>query len=127
VKFALALLIAVHFWGERNVHVPCHPQAVSGADALVGTDIYGNPNAMAATTGCRILISSLMPAQRSLMPDWYCATVVHEVGHLAGLSHTETGIMSPTQSWEDIPWDCEHWKHFARAHGIHVKNARIVL
>lgn len=132
MKFALALLIAVHFWSDRNVHVPCHPVAVSGADALLAKDQWGNPDAMATTTGCRILISSQMPNLRASDPEFYCAYVVHEVGHLAGLPHTPTGIMSGAENGIEengieIPWACMYWKHAARSMGIKPHDARRVL
>lgn len=114
MKFALALLIAVHFWGDRGVHVPCHPVAIPGADAQMPVDGWGNTVAMAATTGCRVLISYMALGERRDEPELYCGSVVHEVGHLAGLGHTPTGVMSPKQNWDDLPWDCEHWKRFAR-------------
>lgn len=127
MKFALALLIAVHFWGERGVQVPCHPVAVSGADALMAHDAFGNPDAMAATSGCRVLISSQMPTLRYWNPDLYCGFVVHEVGHLAGLPHTESGIMAARGPYDDeIPWDCVYWKQAAHRMGIKVHDARRV-
>jgi hypothetical protein len=125
VKFALALLIAVHFWSDRGVHVPCHPVAVSGADTIMGKDVWGYPNAMEAAPGCRILISSIVPVTRYWDPEYYCAFVTHEVGHLSGLGHTERGIMAAGQLYDDeVPWDCAHWRQFARRNGIAVRNAR---
>lgn len=116
MKFALALLIAVHFWDARNVHVPCHPVPVIAADAVLPKDRWGLPAVMGAIPdGCRIFISSAGAAQRTQAPIWYCADIVHETGHLAGLGHTPTGVMSPKLQWgTDIPYDCQHWRAFRR-------------
>lgn len=118
MNFALAVAIAVSFWGERGVTVPCQPVPVPGADAVLARDRWGNPNAMEAAPGCRVLISSVAQAQRRLKDTkaWYCGYVAHEVGHFAGLSHTPHGLMSEDMFWEDIPYDCVHYKRFARKH-----------
>jgi hypothetical protein len=115
VKFALALLIAVHFWGDRNVPIPCHPVAVVEPDAQLPISVYGIPAAMATyASDCRILslrVDRLLPL---LAPELYCADVVHEVGHIGGLAHT------PTASWPrgsrrgDIPYYCRHVRAFRR-------------
>jgi hypothetical protein len=122
MHFALALAIAINFWGARSVHVPCHPIPVPGADAQLAKDAWGWPMAMSATSGCRVLISSVAQAQRHSAPEWYCAFTVHEVGHLAGLPHTERGIMAADgPDSTEIPWDCYHWRTFARRHHIPIR------
>lgn len=124
MHFALALVIAVNFWGARGVHVPCHPVPVSGADAMLAKDQWGYPEAMAATSGCRILISSISGAQRHMreVAPYYCGEVVHEVGHLAGLPHTPTGLMTgDVIYWEWLPYDCIHWRTYAKRHHIPIR------
>lgn len=37
-----------------------------------------------------------------------CATVFHEMGHQAGLDHTQSGLMSPG-SFDAVPWPCQKW------------------
>lgn len=115
MKFALALLIAVHFWNARGVQIPCHPVAVAGADAQMPLDPaypiqwdYRVP--MAATTNCRVLMSSAAVALREDAPQWYCAAIVHEIGHLAGLPHSATGIMAPSLDAVEVPYDCVRWR-----------------
>lgn len=115
MKFALALLIAVHFWHARNVEVPCHPVAVENADALLPRDAYyGQIATMGSEAeGCRVLI----PHQDNIAlaaSNWYCMDVVHEVGHLAGLQHTPTGVMAEYTLFTDMPYDCQHWRAFRR-------------
>lgn len=126
MHFALAVAIAVSFWGARGVQVPCQPIPVSGADAQLPADRLpaeygGYPVPMAAAPGCRILISrggSSFRHNRDMAP-WYCAYVVHEVGHLAGLGHTQAGLMTDGELfWEWIPYDCVHWKRYAEQHRI---------
>jgi hypothetical protein len=114
VKFVLAVLIAVHFWGERGVQVPCHPVAVENADALLPLDKNGFVASMGSDrAGCRILIPHQDQIDRAA-PNWYCMGVVHEVGHLAGLQHTPTGLMAEYNGYEDMPYDCQHWRAFRR-------------
>jgi hypothetical protein len=116
VKFALALLIAVHFWGDRNVPIPCHPVAAVEPDAQLPMSIYGIPAAMATyASDCRVLVSASTDFSRFYAPELYCADVVHEVGHIGGLAHTATGIMAagePTKG--DIPYYCRHVRAFRR-------------
>jgi hypothetical protein len=40
--------------------------------------------------------------------DVVCAMVVHEVGHLAGLQHSDTGVMDETAS--AVPYACKQWR-----------------
>lgn len=121
MHFALAVAIAVSFWNARHVTIPCQPIPVSGADALLQHDRFGNADAMAAASGCRILISragSWLRHDREMAP-LYCADVAHEVGHLGGLPHSAAGLMADRAVEDsDIPWDCEHWRTYARLHGI---------
>jgi hypothetical protein len=124
VHFALALSIAVSFWGARGVHPTCNPVpvSISSADARLPHDRFGNPDAMGAEVAtCRILISgdgAWLRHSRGMAP-LYCADVVHEVGHIGGLSHTPTGLMAEHAiDDDDIPWDCYHWRTYARRHGI---------
>jgi hypothetical protein len=121
VKFALALLIAVHFWGDRNVPIPCHPVAVMNADAELPPDpVWGerfNLRVPMATYArdCRILIShNAETTDRIVAPETYCMDVVHEVGHIAGLPHTPDGVMAAVTSLDDVPYYCRHVRAFRR-------------
>lgn len=115
MRFALAVAIAINFWSARGVDVPCTPVAVPGADAQLPLDSWGVPFPMATLTdGCRILLSRQGGALRVDAPVWYCAEIVHEVGHLAGLPHSARGIMAATVYADALPHDCEHWKRTAR-------------
>lgn len=116
-------MIAMNFWGDRHVNVPCTPVAVPGADAQMPkyrfgiTDVW-TVSAMAADAqGCRILISEYGAMVRSIDPALYCADVVHEVGHIAGLEHRDDGVMN-AQLDENRIWDCAHWKAYAKRHGF---------
>jgi hypothetical protein len=111
VKFALALLIAVHFWGDRNVPIPCHPVAVMNADERFNLRV---PMATYASD-CRILIShNAETTDRIVAPETYCMDVVHEVGHIAGLQHTPDGVMAAMTSLDDVPYYCRHPRAFRR-------------
>jgi hypothetical protein len=121
VKFALALAIALNFWGARGVDVPCTPVAVSGADAQLPSVPFPGTLLMQradmAAVDCRVLLSNYAAYLRRTEPDYYCAEVVHEVGHIAGLEHHDDGVMNARLE-ENRIWDCAHWKAFARRHGI---------
>lgn len=115
MKFALALLIAAHFWADRGVTIPCHPVAIEGRDAVMPLNAFGRPTPTAADVqGCAIYISANGAFLRHAGPGWYCMDVVHEIGHLAGLSHTPRGLMAPALGVEDMPYDCQHWRSFRR-------------
>jgi hypothetical protein len=99
MKFALALLIAVHFWGDRNVPIPCHPVAVMNADAELPLDpVWGErfhlrvPMATYASD-CRILIShNAETTDRIVAPE-----------RTAWTSSTRSGTSpgSSTRRWRD--------------------------
>jgi hypothetical protein len=98
------------FWAERGVavcddpvaHVTPLPEHVAGVQA----------------DGCRYWLSTTLVRQ-AVRERWrpgrsgdsnreeLCATVFHELGHTAGLGHTETGLMSETSTV--VPGDCEAW------------------
>lgn len=124
--FALAVAIAMSFWGARGVDVPVTPTAVSGADARlqVVSSIGGYVNvadtAAMGTLGSTVFLSSYAAYQRRAEPELYCAEVVHEVGHVAGLPHRDDGVMNEVLERNAI-WDCAHWKAFARRQGMRVR------
>lgn len=119
MRFVIAVAIAVSFWHARGVEIPCHPVPVVNADALLPKGEWGWPADMGATSGCRILLSNGGSVSRVAAPDRYCTEIVHEVGHLAGLPHTEHGVMSPViEDDSDIPYDCKHWQAAARRLGF---------
>lgn len=108
MTFAVALTIAVSFWGARDIHVPPGLTPIyETATTMPTTD--GNADLMAYDYHGHVLIS---PAARYFQhdsPGGYCAMVVHEAGHAAGLSHTLTGIMSVPFGPYDrptFPWAC---------------------
>jgi hypothetical protein len=115
MKWAIAVAIALNFWGDRDIPIPCGaPVAVAGADAQMPKDAHGTPALMAAEPwSCRILISRHGSERRHYDPAGYCTTVVHEIGHLAGLEHS-TGIMAPKVALRDRPHDCKHWRKAAK-------------
>lgn len=120
--FALAAAIAVSFWGARGVDVPCTPVAISGADArLEVRGAYGlRDTAAMGTLGCTILLSNYAAYTRRTDPGLYCAEIVHEVGHIAGLGHRNDGVMNETVE-DNAIWDCAHWKAYARHRGMPVR------
>jgi hypothetical protein len=122
MSFVIALAISLNFWSARGVEIPCRPVAIMAADSeLPVTDEWGNVAAMATfTSTCRILISGAADMDRSDrdMAPVYCQEVAHEVGHIGGLEHTETGLMAPAPDWTSIPYECVHWWTWARRHGF---------
>jgi hypothetical protein len=125
MNFALALSIAVSFWGARGAPVSCHPVAVPGsyADLILPKDQWGFPAAMGAVPGtCTIYISSAATTYRHdrIMRATYCMDVVHEVGHIVGKPHSAdpTSIMYRDADDRYAPWDCWHWRSYAKRHHI---------
>lgn len=124
MNFALALAIAISFWGDRGVQVPCTPTVVAGrnADRVLPKDQWGLPaEAGADQARCIVYISSQGQLYRRLkdMKQTYCMNVVHEVGHLAGIPHSETiGLMSAETDDRFAPWDCWHWRSAKKRLGV---------
>lgn len=125
MHFALALAVAINFWGARGVHT-CQPTAATGQDAALQTTILGKypyTEPMGVdVAGCRILLSSYGSALRHGYEVLYCADVAHEVGHLGGLGHTPDGLMAESIDESVAPYDCIHWRAFARRHGIPLRS-----
>lgn len=128
MHFALALAIAVSFWGARGVPITYQPTAVTGpyADKILPKDEWGIPAAMGTLPDTRtIYIASYASAFRyeSDMRVTYCMDVVHEVGHLGGRPHSDdpTSIMSRVPDDRYAPWDCVHWRSFAKRHHIPIR------
>lgn len=67
----------------------------------------------ADVTDCRIGISRMAADDRYWMPSFYCSGVVHEVGHIDGLTHAYGGVMRADGAGH-IPWACEHKRKFLR-------------
>jgi predicted Zn-dependent protease with MMP-like domain len=107
--------IAVDFWKERGVQV-CEPVPMQ-APRLV--DVDGIEAAGRASTAlCRFWLQDFI-VREALADRWrrggsdgfrevVCAMVVHEVGHLAGLQHSDTGVMDETAS--AVPYACKQWR-----------------
>lgn len=120
MTFALAVSIAISFWGARHVQVPCQPVEIRNADAILPVNRDGEPVAMATYRDtCQIWISSADEWLRH-QPEFaalYCADIAHEVGHLGGLEHTETGLMAPEIDYDtSTPYECVHWRTWAKRH-----------
>lgn len=106
--------MGVEFWQARDV-------AACPAPVLVLTDEPGGSSdagGAAALGGCVIELRSglvLRAARERWRPGYggdsareeLCATVFHELGHTAGLGHTDTGLMSTVSTV--VPDDCEGW------------------
>lgn len=110
-----ALAIGQTFWHDRNVQ-PCANPQISVVPAPGGPGIEAD--GAAELGGCHVwLRASLVRAagREHRRRNWggdsdrenLCATVVHELGHTAGLSHTPSGVMSP---YGVVPWACRVWR-----------------
>jgi hypothetical protein len=104
-----AVQTAETFWHDRGVQ-PCpDPTVIVGPLASASWD--------AAAQGCQITISSRLTTIRGGL--WWrrmqlqslCRTIVHEVGHTAGLGHTKEGIMAAWVEQQPVPWACVQWSH----------------
>lgn len=127
MTFTLALMIAVSYWGARDIQTPCHPYPVAASRAemaAIPTELGVGAYMAAEQTDCQILVSPL--ANRDVQPGGayitYCTAIVHEVGHIDGLGHTSSGVMTPYGGYQ--PWGCVHPRRWLQRHRHH---GRIVL
>jgi hypothetical protein len=128
MHFALALAIAVSFWGARGVPITYQPTAITGppADKILPKDEWGIPDAMGTLPGTRTIYiatnASLWRHDR-IMNTVYCLDLVHEVGHLFGRPHSDdpASIMNANPPDDATPWDCVHWRSFAKRHHIPIR------
>lgn len=107
MHFAIAVAIAIHFWTVRHVPINCTPTPVVATDVQVDgamAEAYGPGQSLCGT----ILISRTLQHARTGNPGLYCAVIVHEVGHVGGLDHSLTGVMSAGgfRLRSSYPWDC---------------------
>jgi hypothetical protein len=101
-------------WHARAVQ-PCAAPNV----LVVASIAAGDGDGMADLNGCRIwLRAGLVRAAARERPrantggdsqrELLCQTVMHELGHTAGLEHTRSGVMSPDVG--EVPWACREWR-----------------
>ena len=99
---AMIAEVGLPFWVGRGLS-PCATPEVLLAPDLGPYVGYAE--------GCRIWIKTeeLRAAQRQpgSWEPYLCLLVVHELGHTAGLEHTETGVMAAQAS--EVPYDCSRW------------------
>jgi hypothetical protein len=99
---AMVAEVGIPFWVGRGL-TPCAVPEVMLAPDLGEFVGYAD--------GCRIWIKTeeLQAAQRQPRESepYLCLLVVHELGHTAGLGHSETGVMAAQAS--EVPWDCHRW------------------
>jgi hypothetical protein len=130
MNFALALSIAASFWGARDMPLTCTPRVITGppADLVLPKGEWGYPAAMGAVPStCTIYVSSIATTYRYTreLTTLYCAYVAHEVGHLLGLPHAQSGLMTGAGVSDlDAPWDCVHWRRYAKRHAIALSSHR---
>lgn len=119
MTFQFAVAVAVDHWTKHGVTVPCRPsrRLLTPDETAALETAYGYGIDMAANRrACEVLITPVGGYYRT-DPDlaWlYCSDVVHEIGHLAGLEHDDSGIMDPQRRGEIVPWGCDHPRRFAR-------------
>ena len=115
---AMVAEVGIPFWMSRGL-TPCAVPEVMLAPDLGEFVGYAD--------GCRIWIKTeeLRAAQRDPRSSepYLCLLVVHELGHTAGLGHSETGVMAAQAS--DVPWDCRRWvQRRVQARTLQVRLAR---
>jgi hypothetical protein len=108
--------IAQDFWHARGVQ-PCSAPNVMLADSLWDTDVEVGvePAGRADQPGCNVWIHAEIVSNAQ---DLYmggsetlnlCVTVVHEMGHSAGLGHTEDGSGVMGAQGLAVPYECKVW------------------
>lgn len=101
------LVVAQFYWGGP---APCGEPVVRQARL---------PSPALADAHLGSCVIRLDAEVRLLSRKWFCAVIVHEVGHLHGLEHArrEQDVMFPVISSANIPWVCrwlfsgkrKHW------------------
>lgn len=112
MTFEFASWVAVDYWANRGIIVPCRPThyIMSEAESDHANDVYDGQVAMLTDPdACVIAISPVDDSYR-VDPDldWmYCADVVHEYGHLAGFADADDGGIMDLNGY-DLPFGCAH-------------------
>ena len=131
MTFEFASWVAVEYLAKRGVTLPCHPRQhlyTNAEDAELQAKYRA---AGIATEGERVdMTADVETCTVGVTPDldWYrtepgykwiyCRGIVHEFGHLAGLSHPtpETpGLAIMDIEQNAVPWGCDHPLKFRRA------------
>lgn len=115
---AIITEVGIPFWTARGLS-PC-----AAPEVLLAPDLG---RFVGYAQGCRIWVKTeeLQEAQRQPRTGepYLCLLVVHELGHTAGLEHSETGVMAAQPS--EVPWDCRRWAQGrVQARGIRSRLAR---
>lgn len=110
------------FWGHRNVQMPCTPHVFLADDLsdkgdAAGYMVLGRGGAPGTEDQCKLWLNRSWirdnldgrgntGSVRYIGQREICQIVVHEMGHLAGLGHTQGGIMDADNSKHPMPYDC---------------------
>jgi hypothetical protein len=112
VTFAVALAIAVSFWGARDVTVPPITPTPKTYEEMPLTDPVNRAVAAYDARRHEVWISPELAEYRREEPGYYCAVIIHEAGHAGGLAHSPTGVMSFDQPLN--PGDRKTWPFVCR-------------
>ncbi len=109
-----AVKVATVFWSVRGVD-SCSNLTVMSAPSLLDDDgIDAGGRAWLPTCKMWVLRRTERQAVQDLRYVWdsadgveyLCATVIHELGHLGGLQHSTSGVMSAVLT---VPYVCVRW------------------
>jgi hypothetical protein len=93
MTLAIAVAIAVSFWGARKIETPCKPIVTVVREAELPV-VNGRPALAAAIPSqCRVLVGPELQDWRHRDPGYYATVIVHEVGHIDGIGHSPGGFM----------------------------------
>ncbi len=110
-----ASLVARDHWEARGHVIACNPVPIllTAAQSADADDSHESGYVYMFTDPgtCEVWISATAEWHRTHRGyGWeYCEAVVHEYGHLAGLSHEQMG--------EGVPFGCAHPRQYAVMHG----------
>jgi hypothetical protein len=109
--------LAREFWQARDVEPCASPQVMeapslfTGGSDATGRALQGDPTRCKMWLHASWLRDTKAESWRNNdnLRVYMGAVVVHEMGHLGGLDHSDGGLMDAGVGAEGFPWECRQW------------------